>query len=205
MEFQLRNLWGEHSFLVNSLKRSGGEEYILKYRLKGLWVWSHKTMGNSFRMLQVVLAPCLMSLQWSVFIFTPLSGQSWVVSADKYFTLIIRSHHHFISHAQSDNVSIWSQEYGMDISGLSHGRPMQRWGCVTNRVICCQDVFSAQIRDTGFRSEYICVTRCWHRHSLGDLTSVPPINERICLKRTIETNLSDTSVDDGKCREKDKT
>ena len=30
MEFQLRNLWGEHSFLVNSLKRSGGEEYILK-------------------------------------------------------------------------------------------------------------------------------------------------------------------------------
>ena len=85
-----------------------------------------------------------------------LSGQSWVVSADKYFTLIFRSHHHFISHAQSDNVSIWSQEYGMDISGLSHDRPMQRRGCVTNTVICCQDVFSAQIRDT--RSQHICMT-----------------------------------------------
>ena len=82
-------------------------------------------MGNSLRMLRVVLAPCLMSLQWSVFIFTPLSGQSWVVTG-KYFTTILRSHHHFISHAHPDNVSIWSQEYGIDISGLSHGRPMQR-------------------------------------------------------------------------------
>ena len=52
--------------------------------------------------VSVVVTVYIYLAQW-----LELGGQR--LRADKYFTLILRSHHHFISHAHPDNVSIWSQ------------------------------------------------------------------------------------------------
>ena len=58
---------------------------------------------------------------------------------------------------------------------------------------------SSNVKDQEIRNEHddLCNT-IRPRNPLRGLTSVPNINERICLKRTIGTNLSDTSVDGGR-------
>ena len=64
---------GEHSFLVTSLKGTNGEEYILKVGLRFMSVKS-QNHGKQFAEEDVTSCPHPMSVLWSLFIFTPLSG-----------------------------------------------------------------------------------------------------------------------------------